>query len=112
MQDVPDNQLLRQYVEQGREDAFTTLVSRHVNLVYSAALRKTGSPSAAEEVTQIVFIILAKKADRLPQNIILSGWLYQTARLTAANFLRTEIRRTRHEQEAYVESQSNEPEPE
>src|SRR5262249_46754739 len=31
-------------------------------------------------------------------------WLFRTARLTAANYLRTEIRRTRREQEAYMQS--------
>jgi RNA polymerase sigma factor (sigma-70 family) len=58
----------------------------------------------------VVFIILAKKADRLRDGTILSGWLYQTARLTSASFLRTEIRRARREQEAYMQSLSNEPE--
>jgi uncharacterized protein (TIGR03435 family) len=75
-------------------------------------LRKTGNSPAAEEITQTVFIILAKKADRLPPRTILSGWLYQTARLTAANFLRTEMRRIHREQEAYMQSQLNKSEPE
>ena len=66
-------------------------------MVYSVALRKTGNPQAAEEVTQAVFIILAKKARALSKKTVLSGWLYQTARLTAANFLRAEIRRARRE---------------
>jgi RNA polymerase sigma factor (sigma-70 family) len=110
MQEVADMELLRQYVHRNSEEAFAALVTRHVNMVYSAALRKTGNAHAAEEITQVVFIILAKKADRLRDGTILSGWLYQTARLTAASFLRNEIRRARREQEAYMQSLSNETE--
>ena len=105
-------ELLRQYADRNSDEAFAALVARHVNLVYAAALRKTGNADAAGEITQAVFIILAQKAGRLSQRTILSGWLYQTTRLTAANFLRTEIRRVRREQEAYMQSLANETEPE
>ena len=103
-------ELLRRYARDNSEEAFATLVNRYVNLVYSAALRKTGNPGAAEEITQAVFVILAKKAGRLSPKTILSGWLYQTARFTAASFLRAEIRRARREQEAYMQSLSNQTE--
>jgi len=104
MNELTDMVLLRQYFDENSEDAFATLVSRYVNLVYSAALRKAGNPSAAEEITQAVFIILAKKADRLSPKTIFSGWLYQTARLTASTYLRTELRRRRYEQEVSMQS--------
>lgn len=110
MQELADTELLRRYVELNSDEAFSTLVARHINLVYSAALRKTGNAHAAEEITQAVFIILAKKARGLRQEIVLSGWLYQTARLTAANYLRNEIRRAHREQEAYMQSLSEETE--
>ena len=58
-------ELLRQYAHRNSEEAFAAIVTRHVNMVYSAALRKTGNPHAAEEITQAVFVILAKKADGL-----------------------------------------------
>jgi RNA polymerase sigma factor (sigma-70 family) len=109
MPELDDHELLAEFARNGSETAFAALVTRHVNLVYSAALRFTGNPHHAEEITQAVFIILARKAGTLSPRIVLSGWLYQTARLTAANFVKGEIRRQRREQEAYM--QSTEPEP-
>ncbi len=107
-----DMQLLQEYARGNSEEAFETLVSRHINLVYSAALRRVGNPHQAEEITQAVFVILARKAPRLSRATVLSGWLYQTARLTAANFLRTENRRRHREQEAHMQTVVNEPGPE
>jgi RNA polymerase sigma factor (sigma-70 family) len=109
MHDASDMNLLRQYAGGNSDNAFAALVSRHVNLVYSAALRKAGNPHAAEEITQAVFIILAQKAGRIPTRTILPGWLYQTAWLTAANYLKRDIRRVRREQEAFMQSQSDLP---
>ena len=107
---MDDTDLVREYVNRNSEEAFATLVSRHLNLVYSVAMRQVGNPHQAEEITQAVFIILAKKARGLGKGTILSSWLYQTARLTAANFRRTEIRRVRRQQEAHMESLSSESE--
>ena len=105
MHDATDMDLLRQYAAGNADPAFAELVSRHINLVYSAALRKTGNPHAAEEITQAVFIILAQKVGRIPDQTILPGWLYQTARLAAASFLKREGRRVRREQEAYMQTE-------
>ena len=105
MHDATDMDLLRQYADGNSDAAFAALVSRHVDLVYSAALRKTGNLHAAEEITQAVFIILAQKAGRIVDKTILPGWLYQTARLTASSFLRRETRRVRREQEAYMQTE-------
>ncbi|HXC36114.1 MAG TPA: sigma-70 family RNA polymerase sigma factor, partial [Candidatus Acidoferrales bacterium] len=109
MQPEDDGALLRQYVENQSNDAFATLVARHINLVYSVALRSAGEPHHAEEITQAVFIILARKASQLRHDKALSSWLFQATRLTANNFLRSEIRRHRREQEAYMQSILNEP---
>ena len=62
MPELEDIELLRRYQEENSETAFTALVERYINLVYSTGLRRTGSPSAAQEITQAVFILLAKKA--------------------------------------------------
>src|SRR5215469_10915483 len=108
MQELDDRTLLREYVERNSQDAFAVLVERHVNKVYSVALRHTRNPHQAEEITQAVFVILAQKSRKLGNKVILSGWLYQTARLTALTFIRSEIRRTHREQEAYMQTLLNE----
>ncbi len=110
MSELDDHQLLAEFARDNSEAAFAALVQRHVNLVYSVALRSVSNAHAAEEITQAVFIILAQKAGKISSKVILSGWLYQTARLAAANFLRGEIRRQQREQEAYMQSTLNESE--
>jgi len=109
MQTSDDMQLLREFAASQSEEAFATLVSRYINLVYSAALRQAANPHDAEEIAQAVFLVLARKASALRPGVVLSGWLYQTARLTAANFIRGNFRRQTREQEAYMESTANEP---
>ena len=101
MLELNDSVLLKEYVEHGSEEAFATLVARHVNKVYSIALRHTRNAHQAEEITQAVFVILARKSRQLGKRVILSGWLCRTARLSAVTFARSEIRRTRREQEAH-----------
>src|SRR5213593_844118 len=104
MQSTDDSALLRQYLEDLSEAAFAALVTRHVNLVYSVALRHAGDPHQAEEITQAVFILLARKAAQLRHDKALSSWLFQATRLTASNFVRGETRRHRREQEAHMQA--------
>ncbi|HEX9047167.1 MAG TPA: sigma-70 family RNA polymerase sigma factor [Verrucomicrobiae bacterium] len=111
MPELDDQQLLREFAETHSETAFAALVARYINLVHSAALRHCGDAHHAEEITQAVFIILARKAGSLREKVVLPGWLYQTARLTAANVVRSEASRQRREQEAYMQSTLNEPDP-
>jgi uncharacterized protein (TIGR03435 family) len=108
MPEPDDHQLLGEFARTESEPAFAELVARYVNLVYSTALRFTGNAHHAEEIAQAVFIILARKAAGLSSRVVLSGWLYQTTRLTAANFMKGEIRRQQREQEVYMQSLSNE----
>ena len=76
--DQPDDiALLREYVETRAEAAFADLVRRQIDLVYSTALRQTRKPDAAEDITQAVFVILARRAGSLLRLATLTGWLYQ-----------------------------------
>ena len=104
-----DLTLLREYAWRNSEEAFATLVSRYVNLVYSVALRQVRDPGLAEEITQAVFIILARKAGSLRDQTILPGWLCRTARYASANALTIQRRRQHREQEASMQNLFNEP---
>ena len=106
-----DLTLLQEYALRGSEEAFAALVSRHLNLVYSVALRQVRDQHLAEDITQAVFSLLARKARSLGSKTILSGWLCRTARYTSANALTIQRRRRRHEQEALMQPMLNEPEP-
>jgi uncharacterized protein (TIGR03435 family) len=110
MPDANDMDLVRDYARQNSESAFAELVRRHINLVYSVAMRFTGNPGDADDVTQAVFILLARKAAGLSDRTVLTGWLYETTRLTAAGFLRAQNRRRFWEQEACMQSNLNAPE--
>ncbi len=101
MQVKSDAQLLRDYAGHGDEAAFREFVTRHTDLVYSAAWRQVESPDFAGDVTQSVFMDLARKAtsvgDGLPAEASLVGWLYRSTRYAAFNHLRAARRRTAHE---------------
>ncbi|MBX3743958.1 MAG: sigma-70 family RNA polymerase sigma factor [Verrucomicrobiae bacterium] len=97
---VVDQELVDSYVRNGSEEAFRALVTRHVNLVYAAALRQVGDSNLAEEIVQNVFVALARKAPRLVGHATLAGWLHRTAILEAKAVIRAELRRRRREEAA------------
>ena len=104
-----DMTLVREFAANQSETAFAALTERHIALVHSAALRQVGDPHLAEEITQAVFIILARKAASLRSKTILSAWLYRTTRYAAADALKAKRRRQAREQEAYMQSTLNHP---
>lgn len=94
--DRTDGELIEEY-RRGAEAAFAVLVRRHVDLVYAAALRLTRDPGLADDVTQAVFIVLAKKARRLRRHATIAGWLVVVTRYVARAAIRARARRRRHE---------------
>ena len=93
-----DIELLSAYVREGSEPAFGELVRRHIDLVYSAAVRLVGGDAhLAKDVVQVVFIDLARKAKTLPEKVLLAGWLYRHTCFTASKAVRTERRRIQRE---------------
>jgi RNA polymerase sigma factor (sigma-70 family) len=106
-----DMALVRAYAAQQSEPAFETLVARHAGLVHSAALRQVGDEQLAGDITQTVFLILARKAGALNPNTILPGWLYRTTRFVAAAALKIQRRRERREQEALAMMQETNGDP-
>ncbi|HKI72617.1 MAG TPA: sigma-70 family RNA polymerase sigma factor [Verrucomicrobiae bacterium] len=103
-----DLQLLRRYAEEDSEPAFSELVARHIDLVYTAALRQVaGDVHLAQDVAQTVFADLARKSRVLPDGVVLAGWLHQATRFAAAKAVRAERRRLNRELEAVAMQESS-----
>ena len=105
MTEQTDSLLLKAYVERRLEAAFSELVHRHVDLVYSAAIRMVRDPHLAQDVTQGAFIALARQASELVERATVAGWLHCTAQNIAAQTVRTIERRRAREQEAFAMSE-------
>jgi len=103
-----DTELLRRYADDGSEAAFAELVSRHVGLVYAAALRQVGGAAhRAQDVAQTVFVALAQQAAPLSRRTEIVGWLYTSTHHVAAKLKRTEQRRAQREQAAHAMNEIN-----
>ena len=97
---TPDRDLVRSYASEGSETAFRALVGRHVGLVFATALRQVGDTGLAEEITQNVFVHLARKAPSLAGHETIAGWLHRSAILESKARFRSEMRRRRREEVA------------
>ena len=95
---TPDRDLVRSYASEGSETAFRALVGRHVDLVFATALRQVGDTGLAEEITQNVFVHLARKAPALAGHETIAGWLHRSAILESKARFRSEMRRRRREE--------------
>ncbi len=96
---MSDQQLLRDYADSRSESAFAELVRRHIDFVYSAALRMVRDAQLAEDVTQSVFLALAENSRQLVKHPVLPGWLHRTTQNLSANSVRSDMRRRAREQE-------------
>jgi len=98
---IDDAALLRAYAGNRSEPAFAEFVGRRVGFVYVAALRQVaGDRQLAEDVTQGVFLLVAKRAALLARHERLAGWLHTTTRNMARQAWRDARRRDAREQEA------------
>lgn len=95
-----DQELLRSYAESGSESAFSEVMARHADFVYSVALRLVRDQQLAEDVSQRVFLALAGNAARLADREVLAGWLHRTAHNLSANAVRADARHRAREREA------------
>jgi RNA polymerase sigma factor (sigma-70 family) len=100
MERVEDLRLLRRYAQDGCAASFEAVVRKHIGWVYSASARQVGDPDLAQDVTQAVFILLARRAATLSDQTVLTGWLFNTLRFTAREARRKEARRRKHESRA------------
>ena len=94
---MTDHELLAEHGSGASAEAFTELVRRHLPLVLSTARRRLAATDQADDVAQQVFTLLARKARTLPQDVILSGWLYRTTCLVAGDQNRSDQRRRQRE---------------
>lgn len=101
--------LLRRYTQDNSEEAFAALSARYLNLVYTVCQREVHDPELAQDVTQAVFLLLARTAPRFRSKTGLPGWLFRTARFASQNALKQEQRRRRYEEKAAMETQGQEP---
>jgi RNA polymerase sigma factor (sigma-70 family) len=95
-----DHELLGRYVSGDDREALAELIQRYAPIVYSSARRQTRNSAMAEDISQCVFVALARKAKSIRSASVLGAWLMQTTRYTAANAMKVEARRRRHEQAA------------
>ncbi len=104
-----DQALLRQYVQQRSEAAFTKIMRRHYSLVYSTCKREVGDADLAADAAQVVFMLLARRASTLRGGTGLAGWLFQTACFASKNALRREQRRVQRERKGHEMLQHEQP---
>jgi RNA polymerase sigma factor (sigma-70 family) len=98
--DRKDGDLLKSYATERSERAYRALVARHLDMVYSTALRQVGDHMLAEEIAQNVFLVLAREPERFRHECTLAGWLYKTALFQARQTVRSELRRKHREENA------------
>jgi len=105
-----DTKLLREFAVAQDGAIFAEVVRRHIDFVYATALRQVnGDAHLASDITQLVFVDLAKKCSQVAQHPVLAGWLHTSTRYAAAQFIRSEERRRRREERAHAMIENDRP---
>jgi RNA polymerase sigma factor (sigma-70 family) len=84
VRDLSDAELLRRFVAQGEQTAFTALVTRHAALVWGVCCRALRREQDAEDAFQATFLALARQAGTIRNREAVGGWLYGVASRVAA----------------------------
>ena len=100
---TPDWLLLRRYARENSQEAFAVLTERYLGLVYSVCLREVHDTEQAQDVTQAVFLLLARTAPSFRSRTALPSWLFRTARFASQNARTRELRRRKYEKKAAME---------
>lgn len=108
---MDDAGLLAAFVEKRSEEAFRALIDRHVNMVYAVCRRQLRDEHWAEDVTQAVFVLLARKAAELPPKVVIGGWLYKTAIYACSNARQLQRTRSYHESRVMPMKDADEDDP-
>jgi RNA polymerase sigma factor (sigma-70 family) len=97
---IDDQAALREYAQSGSQAAFAALVGRHIDWVYSTALRQVRNAAMAEDITQAAFLLLARKAGQISNKSPVSAWLFRVVLYEARALQRSERRRQSRERQA------------
>ena len=84
-----DDRTLIQQIGNGDPKAFSILYDRHKTIVFSLAIKISGSHETAEDITLDVFTQIWKNADKYhPEKGSVKGWIASIARYRAIDTLR------------------------
>jgi RNA polymerase sigma-70 factor (ECF subfamily) len=102
LEKLSDRELLHHFVRQHDDEAFARLMRRHHPLVQGVALRVLGNWHDSEDVTQAVFLVLARKAASLGWHDSVACWLYGVAyHLALKAKAASDRRQSKERQEVY-----------
>jgi RNA polymerase sigma-70 factor (ECF subfamily) len=95
-EELTDRELLQRFVRARDENAFTALVERHGAMVLAICRQWLALAQDAEDVCQVTFLILARKAAVVPWQDSIRCWLRAVARQLSLQKRSAAARRARH----------------
>jgi len=104
------NDLIASYLANKTEESFRAIVREHSPMVMATASRRlNGDRVLAQDVSQQVFVRLARSAQKLTSDICLAGWLYRQTCRISTDVIRSENSRQKRESAAasLVKNESN-----